>query len=71
MIPAVLAQFLKGYLGTKRRKESEDNLEYLVDSMPVEVCINIRSYRCRLLSGKQFIGFCKAKKNFTMVLNFI
>lgn len=40
------------------------NLEYLVDSMPVEVCMNIRSYRCRLLSGKQFIGFCKAKKKF-------
>lgn len=44
--------------------ESEKNLEYLVDSMPVEVCMNVRSYRCRLLSGKQFIGFCKAKKKF-------
>lgn len=44
--------------------ESEENLEYLVDSMPVEVCMNVRSYRCRLLSGKQFIGFCKAKKKF-------
>jgi IS5 family transposase len=40
------------------------SLEYLVDSMPVEVCINVRSYRCRLLTGKQFIGFCKAKKKF-------
>lgn len=39
-------------------------LEYLVDSMPVEVCMNIRSYRCRLLTGKEFIGFCKAKKKF-------
>jgi len=44
--------------------ETERALEYLVDSMPVEVCMNIRSYRCRLLSGKQFIGFCKAKKKF-------
>jgi hypothetical protein len=44
--------------------ENEKNLEYLVDSMPVEVCMNVRSYRCRLLSGKQFIGFCKAKKKF-------
>jgi hypothetical protein len=41
-----------------------NKLEYLVDSMPVEVCMNIRSYRCKLLSGKQFIGFCKAKKKF-------
>jgi IS5 family transposase len=44
--------------------EEEKNFEYLIDSMPVEVCMNIRSYRCRLLSGKQFIGFCKAKKKF-------
>jgi len=44
--------------------DNEENLEYLVDSMPVEVCMNVRSYRCRLLSGKQFIGFCKAKKKF-------
>jgi hypothetical protein len=43
---------------------SKNNTEYLVDSMPVEVCMNIRSYRCKLLSGKQFIGFCKAKKKF-------
>lgn len=44
--------------------EEEKSFEYLVDSMPVEVCMNIRSYRCKLLSGKQFIGFCKAKKKF-------
>lgn len=42
----------------------EENFEYLVDSMPIEVCMNVRSYRCRLLNGKQFIGFCKAKKKF-------
>lgn len=45
-------------------QKSNKSLEYLVDSMPVEVCMNIRSYRCKLLSGKQFIGFCKAKKKF-------
>lgn len=44
--------------------EEEKNLEYLIDSMPVEVCMNVRSYRCKLLNGKQFIGFCKAKKKF-------
>ncbi len=26
--------------------------------------MNVSSYRCRLLNGKQFIGFCKAKKKF-------
>jgi hypothetical protein len=34
--------------------KNNDSLEYLVDSMPVEVCMNVRSYRCKLLSGKQF-----------------
>ncbi len=45
-------------------QEQDQNFEYLVDSMPVEVCMNVRSYRCKLLSGKEFIGFCKAKKKF-------
>lgn len=40
------------------------SLEYLVDSMPIEVCANYRSYRCKILKGKEFIGFCKAKKKF-------
>jgi hypothetical protein len=44
--------------------KNNESLEYLVDSMPVEVCLNVRSYRCKLLTGKQFIGFCKAKKKF-------
>jgi IS5 family transposase len=44
--------------------QNNESLQYLVDSMPVEVCLNVRSYRCRLLTGKQFIGFCKAKKKF-------
>lgn len=42
----------------------EKNFEYLVDSMPIEVCMNVKSYRCKRLNGKQFIGFCKAKKKF-------
>lgn len=45
-------------------QKTDNCFEYLVDSMPVEVCANYRSYRCRLLKGKQFIGFCKAKKKF-------
>lgn len=52
------------YIITRSFTENQESLEYLVDSMPVEVCMNVRSYRCRLLSGKQFIGFCKAKKKF-------
>lgn len=48
----------------KTFEEQDQNFEYLVDSMPVEVWLNIRSYRCKLVSGKEFIGFCKAKKKF-------
>ena len=44
--------------------KNNQSLEYLVDSMPIEVCMNVRSYRCKLLTGKEFIGFCKAKKKF-------
>src|SRR6185437_12999837 len=52
------------YAITRSFYENEENLEYLVDSMSLKLCMNISSYRCRLLSGKQFIGFCKAKKKF-------
>lgn len=44
--------------------KNNQSLEYLVDSMPIEVCMNVRSYRCKLVTGKPFIGFCKAKKKF-------
>lgn len=44
--------------------QANESCEYLVDSMPVEVCHRVRSYRCKLLTGKKFIGFCKAKKTF-------
>jgi hypothetical protein len=49
---------------SKAFQHSGTSLEYLVDSMPIEVCANYRSYRCKLLKGKEFIGFCKAKKKF-------
>jgi len=49
---------------SKAFQQSENSFEYLIDSMPIEVCANYRSYRCKLLKGKQFIGFCKAKKKF-------
>ena len=45
---------------TKKRS----NLEYVVDSFPVEVCSNVRSYRCKILSGKKYIGYCSSKKKY-------
>jgi len=52
------------YALSKIFSDENDTCEYVVDSMPVEVCMNMRSYRCRLLNGKKFIGYCKAKKKF-------
>ena len=40
------------------------HFEYIIDSFPVEVCHNARSYRCRILRGKNFIGYCSAKKKY-------
>ena len=49
---------------SKTFQKCDTSFEYLIDSMPVEVCANYRSYRCKLLKGREFIGFCKAKKKF-------
>jgi IS5 family transposase len=49
---------------SKAFQKNDKSFEYLIDSMPIEVCANYRSYRCKILKGKQFIGFCKAKKKF-------
>ena len=38
-------------------RKNNTSLEYLVDSMPVEVCMNVRSYRCRLLNRKAIYWF--------------
>jgi hypothetical protein len=35
---------------------------FLLDSMPVPVCRRARARRCRKVSGKDFCGFCAAKR---------
>jgi hypothetical protein len=35
---------------------------FLIDSMPVPVCRRARARRCRKLSGKEFCGYCAAKR---------
>jgi len=44
--------------------QTQKHLEYVVDSFPVEACHNARSYRCKILSGKNFIGYCSSKKKY-------
>lgn len=37
---------------------------YLLDSFPVAVCQLARMKRCKLLQGKEFFGFCAAKRQY-------
>lgn len=52
-----------GLLGNLLNSQPQAS-EYVIDSFPVAVCENARSYRCKLLSGKHFIGYCAAKKKY-------
>jgi hypothetical protein len=58
-----LWQFVLSCLKQSLTKKSA-SLEYVVDSLPVEVCSNVRSYRCKSLSGKKYIGYCSSKKKY-------
>lgn len=52
------------YAISEALQKQDSTNEYLIDSMPIPVCHPIRSYRCKLLSGKQYIGKCASKKMF-------
>jgi len=43
---------------------NKEHFEYVIDSFPVEACHNARSYRCKILHGKNFIGYCSSKKKY-------
>ena len=45
-------------------KESEASQEYVVDSLPIPVCDNIRIWRCRLYEGERFRGYIASKKRY-------
>jgi hypothetical protein len=38
--------------------------EYIVDSMPVAVCANVRMSHCKLYQGKDFHGYVASRKTF-------
>ena len=43
-------------------KASSEDEEYVVDSFPVPACHPCRSWRCKLFTGKKFLGYCASKK---------
>jgi hypothetical protein len=45
-------------------KSSSQDLEYVIDSFPVAACHSCRSWRCKLYTGKEYIGYCATKKWF-------
>jgi len=45
-------------------KQHHDSKEYVVDSFPVSVCENVRIFRSKIYSGKQFHGYSSSKKKF-------
>jgi hypothetical protein len=40
---------------------TEDEI-YLIDSMPMPVCKRVRARRCKKVRGKEYCGYCAAKK---------
>ena len=36
--------------------------DYIVDSCPLPVCHPCRSWRCKIYKGKEYLGYCAAKK---------
>jgi len=49
----VLADFIKN---------SNDSMEFIIDSFPVEVCQNIRISRCRIVTGEAYRGKIVSKR---------
>lgn len=36
--------------------------EFIIDSCPIPVCLPCRSWCCKMYQGKQYLGYCAAKK---------
>jgi hypothetical protein len=45
-------------------RSSAQHLEYVIDSFPVAACHSCRSWRCKLYTGTEYIGYCATKKWF-------
>lgn len=44
--------------------QASSSSEYIVDSFPVPVCQNARTWRCRLFSSQKYHGYCASKKTY-------
>lgn len=58
---ALLADWLELLLETIGELSST-GLVYIIDSMPLPVCQRVRAMRCKKVRGREFCGYCAAKK---------
>jgi hypothetical protein len=62
-IPEAIWQALFALLA-EVNKQTSDGQEYLLDSLPVPVCDNIRICRCRLYAGEEHRGYIASKRRY-------
>lgn len=62
-LPVELWYTLLGLLGEVFKQHNPSG-EYVLDSMPLPVCDNIRIKRCRLLQGEAHRGYCASKRRY-------
>ncbi len=62
-IPEVVWQALFWLLGEIAKQTNPEGI-YIVDSLPVPVCDNIRIKRCRLYRGQEHRGYCASKRRY-------
>lgn len=45
-------------------KENNSSADYVIDSIPIPVCDNIRINRCRLVKEEMYRGYCASKRRY-------
>ena len=62
-LPPALWETLLGLLGEVFKQHNPTG-EYVLDSLPVPVCDNIRIQRCQLFQGEEHRGYCASKRRY-------
>ena len=62
-LPPEVWETLLGLLGEVFKQHNPTG-EYVLDSLPVPVCDNIRIKRCKLFPGEEHRGYCASKRRY-------
>jgi len=52
------------FLVLRETLRDENCMKYIVDSFPVITCQNNKTYRCRLVRSKEYLGYTASKKSY-------